>query len=584
MRKTKIVCTLGPASSNKETFTELAKVGLNVARFNFSHGDHAEQKGRMDMVKEVREELDLPIAILLDTKGPEIRTGKFKEDTYLEEGSSFILTSEEYLGDATKCQITYEDLHKDVVPGDTVLIDDGLVGLRVEKVVGVEVHTTVLNGGVVKTKKGVNVPGVKINLPAITPKDREDILFGIEQGIDFIAASFIRKASDVLEIRKILEENGGDDIHIISKIENQEGVDNLDEILEVSDGLMVARGDLGVEIPAEQVPLVQKQMIAKCNRYGKPVITATQMLDSMIRNPRPTRAETTDVANAIFDGTDATMLSGETAAGKYPVESVKMMAAIAESAEAAIDYKELLEKRSKDVVADSVTFAVSNATVVTANELGAKAILTATSRGFTATRVAMLRPKAPVIAATVSDRVRRKLSLFRGVYTVNIPKAHNTDEIFEYVESISKKEGYIGNGDLVVITAGVPVGVAGATNLMKVHVVGELLIKGLGIGHGKYTAPVKIINSIEEAKAKFNPGDIIMTYELEAELAEYAKKAGGIITVVGGYTSAGAIAGISLGIPVVVGARNADKLLSDGMEITIDAKLGLVYSGNTRIK
>lgn len=431
MKKTKIVCTIGPASEKKEIFMELVKNGLNVARMNFSHGDHAEHLARFDLVKEVREELNTPVSILLDTKGPEIRTGKFSVPVVdLVEGQEFTLTTDDYLGDQNKCQISYEGLPKDVKPGNMILIDDGLVGLEVIEVKGNDIITKVLNGGPVKNHKGVNVPGVSINLPAITPKDESDIKFGIENGIDFIAASFIRKAADVLEIRKILEDNNAHDVHIISKIENQEGLDNLDEILEVSDGLMVARGDLGVEIPTEQVPLAQKLMIKRCNEVGKPVITATQMLDSMIRNPRPTRAETTDVANAIFDGTDAIMLSGETAAGKYPVEAVKTMATIAQAAEGSLDYERVLKSVQASKSDDSVTYAVSHATVNTAMDLKASAIITATASGFTARKISRFRPCAPVIAATSSDKVRRKMNLVWGVETVKIDTATSTDEIF----------------------------------------------------------------------------------------------------------------------------------------------------------
>ncbi|MCK5762812.1 MAG: pyruvate kinase, partial [Clostridiales bacterium] len=386
--------------------------GLNVARLNFSHGDHQEHQLRIDMINEVRKELDRPIAILLDTKGPEIRTGTFSEpEVLLEEGSTFTIWHDDKDGNKEGCCVSYKSLHNDVKPGNRILIDDGLVELKVEEMIGKDIKTTVINSGIVKNHKGVNVPNVKIQLPAITEKDISDILFGIENEVDFIAASFIRKASDVMAIRKILEENHIHDIHIISKIENQEGVDNIDEIIEVSDGIMVARGDLGVEIPAEEVPIVQKMIIKKCNNVGKPVITATQMLDSMMRNPRPTRAETTDVANAIFDGTDAVMLSGETAAGKYPNESVKMMASISQRAENAICYKELLKTKVNEIEQGGVTFAVSHATVTTANDLEAKAIITATSSGFTTRKVAMFRPVAPIIAATYSQKVRRQLAL-----------------------------------------------------------------------------------------------------------------------------------------------------------------------------
>ncbi|MEA3423230.1 MAG: pyruvate kinase [Bacillota bacterium] len=584
MMKTKIVCTIGPASENKEVFKNLASNGLNVARLNFSHGDHEEHQSRIDMIKEMRKELNYPIAILLDTKGPEIRTGTFSEpEVLLEEGNTFTIWHDDRNGNKEGCSVSYKSLYDDVEPGDRILIDDGLVELKVEELIGKDVKTTVINSGIVKNHKGVNVPNVKIQLPAITEKDISDILFGIKNEVDFIAASFIRKASDVMAIRKILEENHIHDIHIISKIENQEGVDNIDEIIEVSDGIMVARGDLGVEIPAEEVPITQKMIIKKCNRVGKPVITATQMLDSMMRNPRPTRAEATDVANAIFDGTDAVMLSGETAAGKYPDESVKMMALISQRAENAIDYKELLKSKVNEIEEGGVTFAVSHATVTTANELEARAIITATSSGFTTRKVAMFRPVAPIIAATYSQKVRRQLALVFGVKTILMSEAPTTDEIFEDVVNEAKKNGFVDSGDLVVITAGVPVGVAGTTNLMKVHVVEELMIKGLGLGKEIITRPVKIIKNIQDAEEKFKPGDIIVTDTLESYLVPFVEKSSGIIVEEAGYTSPGALVAINLNIPAVVGASNAAYILEDNMNITLDAKKGLVHSSNTKL-
>lgn len=583
MKKTKIVCTIGPASEDKQIFTELVNEGLNVARLNFSHGDHAEHLARINMIKEVRNELKKPIAILLDTKGPEIRTGKFEAPVTLKEGQTFILTTKESIGNEKGCQISYEGLPEDVVPGNKILIDDGLVELEVVHVSGCEIETKVLNSGEVKNHKGVNVPGVKINLPAITPKDEADIIFGLEQGIDFIAASFVRKASDVLEIRKILEQHADHNVHIISKIENQEGMDNLDEIIRVSDGIMVARGDLGVEIPTEDVPLAQKLMIKKCNLVGKPVITATQMLDSMQRNPRPTRAEVTDVANAILDGTDAIMLSGETAAGKYPVESVQTMTSIAKKMESTLDYKSLLAKKSEELVEAGVTFAVSHATCDTAHGLDAAAIITATSSGFTARKVSQFRPKAPVIAATITEAVRRKLSLMWGVETILIDMASSADEIFEMAIEKAKDQNYIKKGDLVVITAGVPIGVTGATNLMKVQIVGEILLRGLGLGRKAVTAKACVIRSLEDAKDKFKPGDIIVSQVTDRDLMPYIEQASGMIIEEGGYTSHGAIVALNLEIPTVVGARDATIKIEDGCEITLDSNKGIIYEGRTRV-
>ena len=469
-KRTKIVCTLGPASEKEETLRELIKSGLNVCRMNFSHGSHEEHKGRIDLVKKVREELGQPTAILLDTKGPEIRTGQFDmPEVLLEEGQTFTITMKDVMGNKEMCTVSYKGLAKDVVPGNTILIDDGLVGLTVKEVNGDDIVCVVENSGIVKNHKGVNVPGVKVNLPAITEKDRSDIEFGIEQGIDFIAASFVRKVSDVLAIREILEENNATDIKIISKIENQEGVDNLDEIIAVSDGIMVARGDLGVEIPTEEIPVVQKLMIKKCNEAGKPVITATQMLDSMMRNPRPTRAEVTDVANAIYDGTDAIMLSGETAAGKYPVEAVKIMATIAKRTEETVDYNKNL--RNKALASTNVTDAISYATCTTAINLDAKAILTSTSSGHTARMVSKFRPSCPIVATTSNERVMRQLSLTWGVLPTLSTDGTNTDEVIANSMNAAKENNFVEENDLVVITAGVPVATSGTTNLIKVETI-----------------------------------------------------------------------------------------------------------------
>ena len=463
IKKTKIVCTLGPASENEETLRELIKNGLNVCRLNFSHGSHEEHKGRMDLVKKLREELNMPTAILLDTKGPEIRTGKFDvPEVFLEEGQTFTITMKDVIGDKERCTVSYKGLANDVKPGDTILIDDGLVGLTVKEVNNDDIVCEVQNSGIVKNHKGVNVPGVKVNLPAITEKDRSDIEFGIEQGIDFIAASFVRKVSDVLAIREILEENNAEHIKIISKIENQEGVENLDEIIEVSDGIMVARGDLGVEIPTEEIPVVQKLMIKKCNEAGKPVITATQMLDSMIRNPRPTRAEVTDVANAIYDGTDAIMLYGETAAGKYPVEAVKTMATIAKRAE-----ETMRNRRDKINKSKNVTDAISYATCTTAMDLEAKAILSSTASGHTARMVSKFRPDCPIVATTSNESVRRQLALTWGVLPLMREKSANIDQVIVNSIEAAKTSNYVSKDDVVVITAGG----GETTNLIKVETV-----------------------------------------------------------------------------------------------------------------
>ena len=579
-KKTKIVCTIGPASESIDTLKELIKSGLNVCRLNFSHGNYEEHGKRIDNIKAARNEMKLPIAILLDTKGPEIRTGKFSSpEVNLVEGQNFIITMEDVLGDETKCTVSYKELVNDVKPGNQILIDDGLVGLAVKEIKGQEILCIVQNAGTIKDNKGVNVPNVKINLPAITPKDKKDIEFGIEQGIDFIAASFVRKASDVLAIREILEENNATNIQIISKIENQEGVDNIDEILEVSDGLMVARGDLGVEIPTEDIPIVQKELIKKCNILGKPVITATQMLDSMIRNPRPTRAEVTDVANAIFDGTDAIMLSGETAAGKYPLESVKTMASIAIRAEQTLDYEELLKTKVK-LRQLNITNAISHATCTTAIDLKASAIITATASGYTARMVSSYRPSAPIIAATNSEMVMRQMGLVWGVYPLLAEKGLSTDDVFEKSVQSALDMDYISSGDLVVITAGVPVGIAGTTNLINVHIASEILIRGVGIGTTNISGRARLIT---DSNMEIEQGDIIVASSTDKDMMNIINKASAIITEEGGLTSHAAVVGVSLGIPVIVSATNALKIIEDNETITIDAQSGLVYKGEVKM-
>jgi len=577
MRKTKIVCTIGPASESLEMMKKLIEAGMNVARLNFSHGDFEEHGNRIKNIRQACKELGKTVAILLDTKGPEIRIGKLKEEPIeLVENEYLTLTTEEILGDKDRIHVTYKNLPNDVSVGSTILIDDGLIGLTVVDVQGTEIKCRIVNGGQIKGRKGVNVPGVKISLPGITEKDAADIIFGIEQGIDFIAASFVRKASDVLEIRELLEKHNASHIQIISKIENQEGVDNLDEILEVSDGLMVARGDLGVEIPAEEVPLVQKRMIEKCNLVGKPVITATQMLDSMQRNPRPTRAEASDVANAIFDGTDAIMLSGETAAGKYPVESVRTMARIAERTEAALNYRELFQKlsRAQEV---SVTEAISQSVAKSALDLHANAIITATESGYTARMVSKYRPQAPIIAVTPNEDVMRRMCLTWGVLPVKGEHAPSTDIMFEMAVDSALKTKVVQPGDLVVITAGVPVGRSGTTNLIKIHHIGEIVAKGQGIGNRIATGRVVLAHSPEEAVAKTQPGTVLVCPGTDKDYMPAFEKAAAVITETGGITSHAAIVGLSLGKPVIVGVANALNLLQEGAEVTVYAELGIIF-------
>ncbi|MDI6600518.1 MAG: pyruvate kinase [Thermoanaerobacteraceae bacterium] len=583
MRKTKIVCTMGPASENPEILKEIITAGMNVARFNFSHGDHEEHKGRMDRVKQISSELGANVALMLDTRGPEIRLGKFKDGPVeLKKGQAFTLTARDIEGDSNIVSINYKELPKDVKKGSKILIDDGLVALEVVKVEGENIICDVQNAGTISDHKGVNLPGTKLNIPAITDRDIDDIIFGIQQDIDFIAASFVRKASDVLEIRRILEENDGGDIQIISKIESQEAVENIDDIIKVSDGIMVARGDLGVEIPVEEVPLVQKQIIKKCNRAGKPVITATQMLDSMMRNPRPTRAEVTDVANAILDGTDAIMLSGETAAGKYPVESVKTMARIAEKTESSIDYINIL--RTVDMGSTvNITNAISHATCTIAEDLNANAIITVTRSGYTARMVSRYRPSSDIVAITPDERVLKRLSILWGVNPVLAPRMESTDEMIDKSVEVAQERGLIKSGDVVVITAGIPVGLMGTTNLIKVHIVGNAIVKGMGIGSKPITGTVSIIRNLEEDKQKFEKGDVLVTRYTDEDFIKLMRQASAIITEEGGLTSHAAIVGLELKIPVIVGAAGATERLTDGMTITIDPVRGLIYEGKINV-
>lgn len=583
MRKTKIVCTIGPSSESLENTKKLINAGMNVARLNFSHGDFEEHGNRIKNIRQACQELGKTVAILLDTKGPEIRLGKLKEEPIeLVQGDTITLTTEEILGDRDRIPVTYSNLPADVQEGSTILIDDGLIGLTVEEIAGTEIKCRIVNSGPIKSKKGVNVPGVHISLPGITEKDANDIIFGIEQGIDFIAASFVRKATDVLEIRELLEKHNASHIQIISKIENQQGVDNLDEILEVSDGLMVARGDLGVEIPAEEVPLVQKKMIQKCNLAGKPVITATQMLDSMQRNPRPTRAEASDVANAVFDGTDAIMLSGETAAGKYPVESVQTMSRIAVRAEETLNYREIFTRQA-NAQQTTVTEAISQAVANSALDLNAKAIITSTESGYTARMVSKYRPKSPIIAVTPVEQVMRRLALIWGVTPVLGTPAETTDEMFDIAVQGGIGSGMVKLGDTVIITAGVPVGRSGSTNLIKIHTIGEMIAKGQGIGTQTATGKVVVARTPQEAIAKTTEGSILVTVSTDKEYMPAISKAAAVITEQGGITSHAAIVALNLGIPVILGVQNALELLQDGSEITVYAEVGVIYSGQAKV-
>lgn len=583
MRKTKIICTLGPAVDKPEILRKLMLKGMDVARVNFSHSTHAEHQVRIDNFKKIREELGLPIPLLLDTKGPEIRTGKFeKGEIVLKENQTFMLVNEDIMGNENMATITYKELYKDLKKGNRILINDGLVELEVIEIIEKDIKCVVLNGGSLGNNKGINVPNVKVHLPALTEQDVADIKFGIQNGFDFIAASFVRKAPDVIEIKKILEKNGGQDIKVIAKIENREGIENFDEIIKVADGIMVARGDLGVEIPVEEVPIVQKMLIQKCYKNGNPVITATQMLDSMIRNPRPTRAEASDIANAIYDGTSAIMLSGETAAGKYPIESLETMARIAEKAENAMDYWKRFSSMEYNMI-PSVTNAISHATCTTALDLKASAIVTVTHSGHTARMISRFRPACPIIATTISPRVQRQLSLSWGVIPYLVDQATTTDEMFDMGVEKALDSGRVRNGDLVVITAGIPIGMSGTTNILKVHIVGKVLVQGTGVGQYAVTGELCVARSLEEANEKFHDDCILVTPYTTNEMLPILRRASAIVVEEGGPGSHAAIVGMTLEIPVIVGAENATKILKSGSVVTVDSSRGIVYYGAEKV-
>ncbi len=583
MRKTKIVCTMGPATDDEHVLKELMLAGMDVARLNFSHGTHEEAKARMDRIKKVREELDLPVAILLDTKGPEIRVKTFKDGKVtLKEGQTFTLHTDDVEGDETQVSITYADLPKDIHSGCKILIDDGLIELEVVNIKANKIICEVKNGGVVSNQKGVNVPNISLSMPYMSEKDKSDILFGIEQDVDFVAASFVRSADDVLQIKKLLEDNGGQDISIIAKIENAEGVQNIDGIIHSCAGIMVARGDMGVEIDMQDLPSIQKKLIKKTYRAGKVVITATQMLDSMIRNPRPTRAEATDVANAIYDGTSAIMLSGETAIGKYPVETVKTMASIAERTEQDIDYVKRLENMDFDSRMD-VTNAISHATCTTAHDLNAAAVIALTFSGGTAKQLSRFRPNCPIIAPTLSRKARRQLNLSWGVVPIMSEARSNTDELFDHAVECAQTTGLVNNGDLVVITGGAPMGISGTTNIMKVHLVGHILVKGHGLTELHKTANVCVATDIKSLKATFRDGDIVVTNKVTMDMVPYLKKASGIISEEHGASSNAVVLAMALDIPVITYAENATKILKSGTTITLDGGHGFVYAGTEHV-
>ena len=575
IRKTKIVCTMGPNLFEKHLIAPLMKAGMNVARFNFSHGTYETHQHYYDEVCRIRDELGLPVATMLDTKGPEIRVRSFKNGRVtLQNGQLFTLTTDEVEGDEEHVSITYKELPQDIAVGSSILIDDGLIGMQVERIDGADIVCRVLNGGVVSNNKGVNIPNAHLSMPFISEKDHQDILFAIKNGYDFIAASFTRCADDIMQIRHILQENNCHTINIIAKIENMEGVENIDEILRVVDGVMVARGDLGVEVPLEDVPSLQKKLIQRGIAAGKPVITATQMLDSMIKNPRPTRAEATDVANAIYDGTSAIMLSGESAVGAYPVEAVETMVRIALRAEADMDY---IRRFSRDTSASTdVTNAISHATVTSAHDLNASAIITVTKSGSTARILSRYRPACVIVGCTTEKHVWRQLALSWGTVPLMIAEESNTDDLFEHAVDAAVQNGLVHDGELVVLTAGVPLGISGTTNLMKVHVVGHLLSRGQGLHGGKVIAPLCVIRNLEKDAKDFNTGDVIVCHQTTREMFSMLRKSSAIVLEDDNPEGHGAIAGMSLDIPVIIGAKNATNILKSGAVVTVDGEKGTV--------
>ena len=583
-RKTKIICTLGPAVDNEDTMRALIQEGMNVARFNFSHGPHDEQMGRLKMLRKLRTELGKPVAALLDTKGPEIRLGEFENGKVsLTSGQIFTLTTDDIMGPDDRVSVTYKNLAADVKPGNHILIDDGLVGLEVLEINPVEKPTVkdakdivcrVLNDGVISNKKGVNVPNVNLTMPYISEKDYSDICFAVENDYDFIAASFVRTASDVLEIRKILAEKGGEDIRIISKIENMQGVENIDEIIRVSDGIMVARGDMGVEIPLEDVPVIQKMIIKKVCEAGKIVITATQMLDSMMKHPRPTRAEATDVANAIYDGTSAIMLSGETAAGQYPVEAVKTMVRIATRTERDINYDQRFRQR-KVMANPDVTSAISHATCTMAGDLSAAAIITVTKSGGTARMISKYRPSCRIIGECLTEKVCRQLNLEWGVEPVLIGEEKSAELLFDKAVDVAEEKGFVSKGDIVVLTGGVPLGVSGTTNLIKVQVAGHILVNGKGVNGKKISGNLCVCHSIEDLKS-FKDGDIIVAADTCNEMMEQMRQASGLIVESKAENCHAVIAGLSLDIPVLIAAENALNVLKTSAFVELDCENGVV--------
>ena len=580
MRKTKIICTLGPSTDKDGVLRELVANGMNVARFNFSHGSYEEHKGRLDNLKAIRAELGKPVAALLDTKGPEIRLKEFKNGVeMLEAGQTFTLTTREVEGTKEICSITYKDLPQDVHEGGTIMLDDGLIKLRITNVTDTDIICEVLNSGKIKTKKGVNVPGVHLSMPYLSQRDRDDIIFGVQQGFDFIAASFVRTAQDVYDIRNLLNEYDSN-IRIIAKIENREGVNNIDSILAAADAVMVARGDLGVEIDFTELPGIQKSVIDRSFSFGKPIVTATQMLDSMMVNPRPTRAEISDVANAIYDGTSAIMLSGETAAGAYPVEALKTMSAIAERTENEVHYRDnrLVDAGNGQI---SVSDATAHAACLTAKDVNASAIVTVSESGNTARLLSKYRPAQPIIACVMNEQVQRQLAISWGITPLMMALAHSTDELIEMSTSLAKENGYLHDGELAVVTAGVPVGVSGTTNMIKIHMIGNCLATGVGIGPegsalANATGKACVCHNLEELRAKFKPGMVLVVPSTSTEMLSYVRDAAAIVVEEPGLNSHAAIAGKALLKPTIVGAAGATSHIRDGLMVAVDCAHGNV--------
>lgn len=585
MKKTKIVSTLGPASNTVEMIAELIQAGANVFRFNFSHGNHEEQKERMQQVREAVKRTGQDVGILLDTKGAEIRTtvqGTASGKIAFVMGDVVRISMDGALkGTREKIAVTYPQLFDDVQEGGHILFDDGLIDMKIlaKDEAARELVTEVQNTGELGSRKGVNAPGVSISLPGITEKDAEDIRFGLDNEIDFIAASFVRKAQDILEIRQILEEKDMTHVQILAKIESQEGIDNIDAIIKVSDGIMIARGDMGVEIPAEEVPMVQKAIIKKCNAAGKSVITATQMLESMQHNPRPTRAEASDVANAVFDGTDATMLSGESANGEYPVEAVATMARIDLEAEKALAGSGTFQINRFDKTDVTETTALSVARA--AQNLGIKTIVAATESGHTAKLISKYRPDADILAVTFDERTKRGLMLNWGVFPTVAEKPATTDEMFELATKEALALGFAKEGDLILITAGVPVGERGTTNVMKIQLISSKLLEAQGVGHQTVVANAVVASSAEEAKRKAHEGMILVVPTTNVDYMPAIKQASALIVESGGLTSHAAVVGIAQDIPVIVGASQATSTITDGELITADTRRGIVYRGET---